>query len=88
MKIKNGFVLREIAGSSVIIPVGERVITFKGMLMPNETGSFIWQKLMSDITYDDLLSAILDEYEVDETTARADLDGFLAEARDIGAIEE
>ncbi|NLT13681.1 MAG: PqqD family protein, partial [Clostridiales bacterium] len=33
MKIKSGFVLREIAGSSVIIPVGERVITFKGMLM-------------------------------------------------------
>lgn len=88
MKIKSGFVLREIAGAPVIIPVGERVIEFKGMLMPNETGSFIWRKLTAEITYDDLLSAILDEYEVDEATARADLDGFLAEARKIGAIDE
>lgn len=88
MKIKSGFLLREIAGTPVIIPVGERVIEFKGMLMPNDTGSFIWKKLMSDITYDELLSAILDEYDVDEPTARLDLDGFLAEARSIGAIVE
>ncbi len=88
VKIKNGFLLREIAGTPVIIPVGERVIEFKGMLMPNETGSFIWKKLLSDITYDDLLSAILEEYDVDENMARDDLDAFLAEVRSIGAIEE
>lgn len=88
MKIKSGYLLREIAGSPVIIPIGERVIEFKGMLMPNDTGSFIWKALASDISYDQLLGAILDEYDIDEKTAKADLDDFLAEAREIGAIEE
>jgi hypothetical protein len=88
MKIKNGFLLREIAGTNVIIPTGERVIDFKGMLMPNTTGSYIWQKLMSDITYEALLAAILDEYDIDETSAKTDLDDFLAEVRKCGALEE
>lgn len=88
MKLKSGFILRQIAGTDVIIPVGERVIEFKGMLMPNDTGSFIWKKLVSEMTYEQLLSAILDEYDVDEATAKADLNDFLAEAREIGAIDE
>jgi hypothetical protein len=88
MKVKNGYILREIAGSSVIIPVGERVIEFKGMMTPNETGAFIWRQLASEITYEQLLDVILAEYDVDEETARADLDEFLESARNCGVIEE
>lgn len=88
MKVKDGFILREIAGTNVIIPVGERVVDFKGMLMPNDTGYFIWKKLIDRITYDALLTDILQEYEIDETTARTDLDEFLSEMRNSGALEE
>lgn len=88
MKIKSGFLLREIAGTKVIIPIGERVIEFKGMLMPNETGSFIWDKLIIGVSYDDLLLMILEEYDVDKNTAKIDLDEFLTDVRRIGAIEE
>jgi hypothetical protein len=88
LKIKSGFILREIAGSPVIIPVGERVIEFKGMMMPNETGAFIWRKLASETTYEQLLAAVLEEYDVDEKTAKADLDEFLEDARKCGVIEE
>lgn len=87
MKVKSGYLLREIAGTHVIVPIGERVIEFKGMMTPNDTGAFIWSRLASDITYDQLLSAILDEYEVDRMTAKADLDEFLQEACRIGVIE-
>jgi hypothetical protein len=88
MRIKSGYILREIMGQNVIIPIGERVIDFKGMMMPNDTGSFIWKQLISDITYEQLLKSILDEYEIDGDTAKADLDDFLAEARKNGVIEE
>lgn len=88
MKIKSGFLLREIAGSPVIIPIGERVIEFKGMMTPNETGAFIWRQLATETTYEQLLGAVLEEYDVDEKTAKADLDEFLEAARRCGVIEE
>lgn len=88
MKVKSDYLLREIAGCHIVVPVGERVIEFKGMMTLNETGGFIWKCLSEDITYSRLLSSILDEYEIDEATARADLDEFLASARENGVLEE
>lgn len=88
MKIKEGYLIREIAGCNIVVPVGERVIEFKGIMTLNDTGSFIWRCILSDITYDQLLSEILDEYEIDEETARADLDEFLGCARESGVLEE
>ncbi len=54
----------------------------------NDSGYFIWKCLSEDIAYPQLLSAILNEYEVDEATARADLDEFLETARQSGVLEE
>lgn len=88
MKIKKGYLVREIAGCYIIVPVGERVIDFKGIMTLNDTGNFIWKCLSDDISYNKLLSSILDEYEIDETTAKADLDEFLKLAREGGVLEE
>lgn len=88
MKIKKGYLVREIADSYIVVPVGERVIDFKGIMTLNDTGNFIWKCLADEITYSRLLAAILDEYEVDEATAKADLDEFLNEAREGGVLEE
>jgi hypothetical protein len=87
MMIKDGFIMREIAGNNVIIPIGERVIDFKGMMTPNKTGAFIWNKLSEEISYEQLLGSILDEYDVDAATAKEDLDQFLAEARRYGVLD-
>lgn len=88
MRIKKGFLVREIAGCNIVVPVGERVIDFKGIMTLNDTGSFIWKCLSEDIAYDQLLSLILEEYEIDEATARADLDELLNTARESGILEE
>lgn len=88
MKIKKGYLVREIAGSYIVVPVGERVIDFKGIMTLNDTGNFIWKCLSDDISYSRLLSLILDEYEIDETTAKVDLDEFLNKARESGVLEE
>lgn len=88
MKIKSGFIIREIAGSPVVIPIGERVIDYKGMMLPNETGAFLWRKLQNDTTFEQLLQSVLDEYDVDEATASADIEEFLNEMRSVGALEE
>lgn len=77
MKIKENFVLREIAGEYIIVPVGNTTLNFNGLMTVNEVGMFIWQQLQEEITKEELLTRVLDEYEVDEETAKADIDEFL-----------
>ena len=77
MKVQNEFVLREIAGDYVIIPTGKTVLTFNGLITVNEVGAELWKMLQSEVTFDDLLKGILETYDVDEETAREDIQEFL-----------
>ncbi|HIZ13068.1 MAG TPA: PqqD family protein [Candidatus Mediterraneibacter stercorigallinarum] len=77
MKVQKEFVLREIAGDYVIIPTGKTVLTFNGLITVNEVGADLWKMLQSEVTFDDLLNGILETYDVDEETAREDIQEFL-----------
>ena len=77
MKIEKEFILREIAGDYVIVPTGKPALEFNGLITLNELGAFIWKKLQQDVTEDELIQVILEEYEVDEETARNDVEEFL-----------
>lgn len=77
MKIQKEFVLREIAGDYVIIPTGKTVLTFNGLITVNEVGADLWKMLQSEVTFEDLLQGILGTYDVDEETAREDIQEFL-----------
>ena len=88
MKIKDGFLLREIAGTQIVVPIAERVIEFKGMMTLNDHGLFVWNMLQNECTFDDILNSILDEYDIDDETAKADLEEFLAHIRKNGALDE
>ena len=87
MKIKYGFVLREVAGSYVVIPVGENAADFNGVISLNEVGAFLWGKLVEDIDESALLAALLAEYEVDEDTAKTDIAAFLSKVKEHGMLE-
>lgn len=77
MKIEKEFILREIAGDYVIIPTGTTTLEFNGLITVNELGAFIWERLQEETTEEKLIEAIVEEYEVDEETAEADLKEFL-----------
>lgn len=77
MKIEKEFILREIAGDYVIIPTGTTTLEFNGLITVNELGAFIWKELQQEITEDELIQAIVEEYEIDEKTAREDAREFL-----------
>ena len=77
MKVDKEFVLREIAGEYVIIPIGRTVLSFNGLITVNEIGAFLWNLLQEDVTKEELVAKVLDEYEVDEETAREDIQEFL-----------
>lgn len=77
MKIDKNFVLREIAGEYIIIPTGRTALEFNGLITVNEVGMELWKMLQEDVTFDDLLNGILEEYDVDENVAREDIQEFL-----------
>ena len=77
MKIKNGFVVRSIAGESVVVALGESSKNFNGIIKLNDTGRFIWDKLSQGTEMEELVEAILSEYEIDRETAEADARVFV-----------
>ena len=77
MKIEKEFILREIAGDYIIVPVGKTALEFNGMITVNETGAFLWKKLYAGTTKEELLRALLEEYEVSEEEAEKDIEAFL-----------
>lgn len=81
MKIKNGFIIREIAGSYVIIAAGEDAVDFGGMITVNETGAFLWGLLERGTSKKEMTEKLLSEYDVDEKTAEADIDEFIEKLR-------
>lgn len=77
MRINKEFVLREIAGDYVIIPTGQTVLEFNGLITVNEVGVSLWNMLQQEVTEDDLVRGILEEYEVEEDVAREDIREFI-----------
>ena len=77
MRIEKEFVLREIAGDYIIIPTGKTVLEFNGLITVNEVGVSLWKMLQQDVTVEDLVKGILDEYDVEESVAREDIQEFL-----------
>ncbi|MBU5450565.1 PqqD family protein [Acetivibrio sp. MSJd-27] len=88
MRVNQEFLLKEIAGSFVVIPVSSILVDFDGMITLNETGVFLWRLLEEDRTFEELLAELQKEYDVDEKTAREDITAFLDEIRAIKALEE
>ena len=87
MKINENFILREIAGDYVIIPVGSMALSINGLISVNEIGAFLWKKLQEEITMDALVASVLAEYDVDEATARVDVSEFVEQLREKNILE-
>ncbi len=88
MKIKGTFVLRDIAGDIVIVPVGETALSYNGMITTTKTGAAIWEALEKECTREELIQNLLDRFEVDYETVVKDTDEFLERLRKMELIEE
>lgn len=89
MKIKNGFVLRQVCGENVIVGEGLGAIDFGKMLAFNETAAWLWQQAvaMGDFTVDALAQKLCDEYEVSLDEAKADITAIITEWQNVGVLE-
>lgn len=88
MKIKEGFVLRNVVDEFIVMPTGDNIAKFEGAVVLNEVSAYIFKQLENPVSRDDLLTAMLNEYEVDEATAAADLDALLEKFAEMGVLEK
>lgn len=88
MKAVKNMVLREIVGEYVLIPTGEAAKELYGLVSLTESGKLLWEKLSEECGEDELVAAVLAEYDVDEATAKKDVAKFLNKLREAKLLEE
>lgn len=86
MIIKKELIKREIAGDTILVPVGKAVLESNGLFMLNELGAFIWDMLPNVNTEEEICNAVLAQYDVPVECARKDVAEFLSKLRDMGII--
>ena len=87
MKIKEDFVLRQIADTWAVLPLGSATLDFNGMMTVNETGALLWQKIEGGCTKEELISLLTSEYDVTNEEAEADVYDFIAKLKTVDCIE-
>ena len=87
MKISEGYLLRTVAGKNIVVSIGNDV-NFNGMLTLNDTGVFFWNLLQNDTTKEEMLAAVLKEYDVSSDIASQDIESFLQKLRDTKILED
>ena len=87
MRIAKEFILREIAGEYILVPTGETTQEFNGMITMSDTARFIWENIEKAESLDNMIEMILEEYEIDEETARRDAIGFIGQLLQSGFVE-
>lgn len=81
MKIKGEYSIREIAGETVVVPIGETVLKSNILAVLNETGKIFWEMLSEGSSEEEIVNAVCGEYEIDRETVKADLAEFVEHLR-------
>ena len=76
MKINGEFILREIAGDTILVPVGQTALKFNGIITLEPVGATIWKGLEAGMDFEGILAKILDTFEVEREQAANDLMEF------------
>lgn len=88
MKLKDGIVTNSIDGESFAIATGNAAKDFNGLVKNNSTAAFVFELLKTDQTTDSIVTAMLEKYEADEATVRADVEELLASLKENKLLED
>ena len=87
MKIKDGFILREVAGSFVVVAVGKRATEFNGVINLNETSAFMWRMLEKGATTEEIVTEMSKEYDAPIDVLERDVKSFTQKLKEAGLAE-
>ena len=86
MRIKNGFVLREVAGQVMVIATGEASKDFHGMIKLNATGKLIWTGVQEGLSVEEIAKKLQELYEVSLEKAIEDTEAFIEQMKEMEFI--
>ncbi len=88
MRMKKGFILKNVANKWIVVPIGEEAVHFNGLLTLNESGRILFEQLQeNDVTTEMLVKTLMDYYDVDKMTARMDVEAFMDKLREKELLE-
>lgn len=87
MKVKNDYLLRQFGDDYIVVAVGEDSEDFNKLITLNSVGAFIFKALSADISRDELVTKVVDQYEIDRATAERDCDVFIKKLDDAGLLD-
>ena len=85
MKLKDGFILRSVAGETVVVPTGDD-LDLNMMITLNETGKFLWEHLEKGAEESELVAALLGEYDVEKAVAQESVTAFVKKLNENGFL--
>lgn len=88
MKLKSEFVLRNFADKYIAVSVNDSADENNAFITMNKSGAFVWELLQNDISYDEVINAITNKYDISIDIAKADFDEFLSIVRNAGMLYE
>lgn len=87
MKLNGKYKLRKVSDSYVVVKLGGGSLNLSQLITINETGAFIFNQLQKEVTMDELVAAILAEYEIDEAGAREAAETYVDKLVEMGIAE-
>ncbi len=88
MKIKDGFILKDVAGSKIVIATGSAKLDFNGVITFNDVGAEVFTMLDGTNTVEEIISRIAAEYGIEEATVKADVEKLIDKMRKYKLIAE
>ena len=88
MKIRSGYILRQVIDIHVVLGIGSEAYAPNQIMSVNEVGAFLWHLLEKGAEKQELVDQLTKEYDVDASTASVDVDNFLAQLREKALIDE
>jgi hypothetical protein len=87
MKRKNGFIMQNVGGENLLVPLGEQVKSLNGLITMNDTAACVWELLAAERSLDELTAAVAERFDIDPETACADLQTFADAIAKMGLLE-
>lgn len=88
MKIKDGFILKDVAGSKIVIATGEQRLDFNGVMTFNDVGADVFMLLDGTNTIDDIVKKISEDYDVSAEVVKGDVERLIEKMRKYNLIDE
>ncbi len=87
MKRKADFIMQNVGGENLLVPLGAQVMDLNGLITLNDTAACVWELLAQERTADELTAAVAERFDVTPERARVDVQTFVDEIAKMGVIE-